>query len=205
MLTIAIVSQKGGSGKSTLSANLAAYAASNGVKTALIDLDPQASSSAWHGLRATDDIELVPSHPPLVAKQIKQLTSDGLELCIIDTPPHTSTAAANAINAATLTIIPVRPSALDLVSAQNTFDLIKQTKAKAKKGVVLMAVPSGSSVEQAASDFITDSGLKVIGRTGQRIVFQHSINAGKGVTEYEKNSVAAAEIKELWDSIRSIT
>lgn len=202
MLVIAVVSQKGGAGKSTLSANISAYAASNGVKTALIDVDPQASVSAWHGLRDAEDIELLPSHPPLIAKQVKQLTSAGFELCIIDTPPHNSTAAANAINAATLTIVPVRPSAFDLASAQNTFDLIKQNKAKG--GVVLMAVPSGSSVEQAANDFIANSGLKVIGRTGQRIAFQHAVTVGKGVTEHAKNSVAAVEIKELWESIRSI-
>ena len=202
MLTIAIVSQKGGAGKSTLSAHLTAYAASNGVKCALIDLDPQASVSAWHGLREADDIELIPSHPPLVAKQVDQLTKTGFELCIIDTPPHNSTAAANAINSATLTVVPVRPSAFDLAGAQATFDLIKQNKAKG--GAVLMAVPSGSSVEQAATEFITGSGLKVIGRTGQRIAFQHAINEGKGVTEYARSSVASEEIIKLWESIRSI-
>ena len=159
MLTIAIVSQKGGAGKSTLSAHLTAYAASNGVKCALIDLDPQASVSAWHGLREADDIELIPSHPPLVAKQVDQLAKAGFELCVIDTPPHNSTAAANAINAATLTVVPVRPSAFD---------------------------------------------LKVIGRTGQRIAFQHAITAGKGVTEFSRSSVAAKEIIELWESIRGM-
>lgn len=202
MLTIAIVSQKGGAGKSTLSAHLAAYAASNGVKTTLIDLDPQASLSVWHGLREADDIELLASHPPVVAQQVTQLAKAGVELCIIDTPPHNSTAAANAINAATLTVVPVRPSAFDLSSAQDTFNLIKQNKAKG--GAVLMAVPSGSSVEQAAIEFITGSGLKVIGRTGQRIAFQHAINAGKGVTEYARSSAASKEIIELWESIRSI-
>ena len=202
MLTIAIVSQKGGAGKSTLSAHLTAYAASNGVKTALIDLDPQASSSAWLGLREADDIELQPSHTAIVANQVTQLTARGFELCVIDTAPHNSTAAIHAINAATLTIVPVRPSAFDLVSAQKTFDMVKENKAKAV--AVLMAVPSNSDVEQAANEFITGSGLKVIGRTGQRIAFQHAINAGLGVTEYARSSVAAKEIIQLWESIRSI-
>ena len=67
-----------------------------------------------------------------------------------------------------------------------------------------MAVPSGSSVEQAATEFITGSGLKVIGRTGQRIAFQHAITAGKGVTEFSRSSVAAKEIIELWESIRGM-
>ncbi|MGB1305887.1 ParA family protein, partial [Pseudoalteromonas marina] len=49
MITLAFVSQKGGAGKSTIAANVAAYAASNGIKTVIIDLDQQASISAWHG------------------------------------------------------------------------------------------------------------------------------------------------------------
>ena len=150
MLTIAFVSQKGGAGKSTLSANLAAYAASNGMKTAVLDLDPQASVSAWHGLREAEDITLIPSHPPLVSNQVKGLEKDGYELCIVDTPPHNSTAAANAINASDLTVIPVRPSAFDLAGAQSTFDLMLQNKAKG--GAVLMAVPPNSSVESAAME-----------------------------------------------------
>ena len=199
MLTIAIVSQKGGAGKSTLSASLAAYCATNGVKTAVIDLDPQASLSTWHGLRKAQDIELRPCHPPQVSRTVDQLAAQGFELCIIDTPPHSSTAAANAISAATLTIVPVRPSAFDLVGVQATFDLIEQHKGKA--GAVLMAVPSASSVEVAATEFIDGSGIQVMGRTGHRIAFQHSINAGLGVTELAASSPAAKEITELWKSI----
>ena len=202
MLTIAFVSQKGGAGKSTLSANLAAYAASNGMKTAVLDLDPQASVSAWHGLREAEDITLIPSHPPLVSNQVKGLEKDGYELCIVDTPPHNSTAAANAINASDLTVIPVRPSAFDLAGAQSTFDLMLQNKAKG--GAVLMAVPPNSSVESGAMEFITESGIEVIGRTGQRIAFQHSVNAGLGVTEYQPSSVASKEIQAIWKSIRGM-
>ena len=202
MITLAFVSQKGGAGKSTIAANVAAYAASNGIKTVIIDLDQQASISAWHGARQDDLIHLIPSHPPLLERYVSQCDQEGYQLCVIDTPPHNSTAAANAINAATLTVVPVRPSAFDLAGAQATFDLIKQNKAKG--GAVLMAVPSGSSVEQAATEFITGSGLKVIGRTGQRIAFQHAITAGKGVTEFSRSSVAAKEIIELWESIRGM-
>lgn len=199
MLTIAIVSQKGGAGKSTLSAMLGAYCATNGVKTALIDLDPQASLSTWHSLREAQDIELRPCHPPQVSRTVDQLAAQGFELCIIDTPPHSSTAAANAISAAALTIVPVRPSAFDLVGVQATFDLIEQHKGKA--GAVLMAVPSGSNVETAATKFINGSDIQVVGRTGHRIAFQHSINAGLGVTEFAGSSPAAKEITELWQSI----
>ena len=72
MITLAFVSQKGGAGKSTIAANIAAYAASNGIKTVIIDLDQQASISAWHGARQDDLIHLIPSHPPLLERYVSQ-------------------------------------------------------------------------------------------------------------------------------------
>ena len=202
MITLAFVSQKGGAGKSTIAANIAAYAASNGIKTAVIDLDQQASISAWHGARQDDLIHLIPSHPPLLAKYVAQCEAQDYRLCIIDTPPHNSTAAANAISVANLTIVPVRPSAFDLVAAQATFDLLAQNGGKG--GAVINAVPSGTKVIDDATKFVTDAGIKVIGRTGQRIAYQHATTRGQGVTEYESSGRAADEIRELWTTIEGM-
>ena len=199
MLVIALVSQKGGAGKSTLAGNLTAYA-STASKTAIIDLDPQASISTWHSLRDKDDITLLTSHPPLLAKQIKKLKSEGYDLCVIDTPPHNSTAAANAINEADLTIIPVRPSSFDLVAAQATFDLLGNNLG----AVIINAIPSGTAVEESAIDFVKESGVRLLGTVGQRIAFQHASNSGLGVTEYEGSGKASSEIKKIWKGIESI-
>ena len=202
MITLAFVSQKGGAGKSTLAANVAAYAATNGIKTVVIDLDQQASISAWHGAREDDLIRIIPSHPPLLAKYVAQCEQEGYQLCVIDTPPHNSTSAANAIAVANLTIIPVRPSAFDLVAAQATFDLLAQSGGKG--GAVINAVPSGTKVIDDATKFVTDAGIKVIGRTGQRIAYQHATTKGQGVTEYEPSGRASGEIKELWTTIEAM-
>jgi len=200
MITIALVSQKGGAGKSTLAANIAALAASGGLRTAIIDLDAQASISAWHAAREADDITLVPSHPPLVSKQVEDLDRQGYQLAIIDTPPHNSTAAANAIAVADFTLIPVRPSSFDLVAAQATFDLLKQGKGQG--GVIINAVPAGTKVETPATSFVKSAGLTVIARIGQRVAFQHAITQGQGVTEYEPNGKAAEEVINLWNKIQ---
>lgn len=202
MKTISLVSQKGGAGKSTLAANLAAYAVSQGVKTAIVDVDPQASLSAWHSLRLNhyNDITLVISHAPLLSDQIKQLKQNNYDLCIVDTSPHNSTAAATAIRESDLTIIPVRPSAFDLFAVQATFDLLGDRAG----GVVINAVPSGTLVEDPAVDFVKQSGVRILAVIAQRIAYQHATNAGQGVTEYEPKGKAAAEINELWEVINTL-
>jgi len=202
MIKLAFVSQKGGAGKSTLAANIAAYAASNGIKTVIIDLDQQASISAWHSAREDELITLLPTHPPLLVKTLAKCAQDSYQLCVIDTPPHNSTAAANAISAANLTIIPVRPSAFDLVAAQATFDLLGQNNGKG--GAVINAVPSSTKVVEEAAAFIKDAGVEVIGTTGQRIAYQHATTKGQGVTEYEPSGRASSEIKQLWVTIEAM-
>lgn len=192
-----MVSQKGGAGKSTLGANLATYATSENFKTAIIDLDPQASISTWHSLRDKDDITLLTLHPPLLSKKIAQLKNNDYDLCIIDTPPHNSTAAANAINEANITLIPVRPSSFDLLAIQATFDLLGDNLGC----VIVNAVPSGTTIENSAINFINSSGVKVLGTVGQRIAFQHSATKGLGVNEYEKKGKAALEIITIWKRI----
>lgn len=200
MQALAFVSQKGGSGKSTLAASVAALAASQGITTAIIDLDPQASISAWHTVREAEDIELVQCHAPQLAATVAKLKKAKYQLVVIDTAPHNSSAAANAIQVADLTIIPVRPSAFDLAAAQETFTLLQHNKRKG--GAVLNAVPPGKAVEEQASDFIKSSKVKILGRVGQRIAFQHAVSAGMGVTEYEASSKAAEEVIELWNAIQ---
>ena len=194
---IALVSQKGGSGKSTLAANLTVYAVTNGTKAAIIDLDPQASISTWHSIRDKDDITLLTLHPPLLSKKIAQLKKEGYELIIIDTPPHNSTAASNSISEADLTLIPVRPSAFDLAAVQATFDQLGDNLG----GVIINAVPSGTTVEGSAVNFIKAAGVRVIAKVSQRVAFQHSVNQGEGVTEFEPSGKAALEIITLWEQI----
>jgi len=96
----------------------------------------------------------------------------------------------------------VRPSAFDLVAAQATFDLLAQNGGKG--GAVINAVPSGTKVIDDATAFVKDAGITVIGRTGQRIAYQHATTKGQGVTEYEPSGRASGEIKELWTAIEAM-
>jgi chromosome partitioning protein len=198
-MIIALVSQKGGAGKTTLSVNIAALAATNGIDVALVDLDPQASASAWCAARGADDIRLEACHPPMLTKTISRLRMGGAGLVIIDTPPHSSTAAANAVRAADFVVVPVRPASFDLAAVADTAELVRHVSGRA--GAVLNAVPPSTNVAEPAAALLAEQGLPVLARIGQRMAVQHAATAGRGVVETEPRSQAASEIVDLWNAI----
>ena len=197
-MIISFVSQKGGSGKTTLCVNMAALAFKNNVSVAIIDLDPQASSSSWSAARE-DNLTVVSCHPPFLDKTIQSLLDKGYTLIFIDTPPHNSTATANAIKTSDFVVVPVRPSSFDLVATTSTLDLIKANTIPS--GAVLNAIPSGTTVANGAEDFLIESGFEILGRVGHRMAIQHALTAGLGVVESEPQSTAAEEITLLWNKI----
>lgn len=197
-MIISLISQKGGSGKTTLCVNMAALAFKNNVSVAIIDLDPQASSSSWAASRE-DSLTVVSCHPPFLDKTIQSLLDKRHTLIFIYTPPHNSTAAANAIKISDFVVVPVRPSSFDLVATTSTLDLIKSNTIPS--GAVLNAIPSGTTVANGAEDFLIESGFEILGRVGHRMAIQHALTAGQGVVESEPQSAAAEEITSLWNKI----
>src|SRR3546814_20900537 len=110
MPTIAIISQKGGAGKTTLALHLAAAAADSGHTALVIDVDPQATASQWAAWRQDAPPVVIDSAPPRLAAKIEQATGQGAALIVIDTPPHTHRPPHAARNADPPAFLPPPPT-----------------------------------------------------------------------------------------------
>jgi chromosome partitioning protein len=124
MLVMALASQKGGSGKTTLSGHLAVEAERAGAgPVALIDTDPQGSLAAWWTVRA----EKTPAFAKVgvfdLQSALQKLERAGMKLVVIDTPPAITDAISHVISLSDLIVVPCRPSPHDLRSVGATADL----------------------------------------------------------------------------------
>jgi len=202
MKTLAMISQKGGAGKSTLAAHLAVAFEDLGIRTVIIDLDDQGSVTRW-GESRTDKAPLVVSavadRLPVMLKRCK---GSGVGLVIIDTPPHTASVALSAASHADLIAVPTRPAIFDLRSIDDTQKVLTLAGAARRAAVVLNAVRTRGSIGDEAEVYAERLGLKVIPcRLGDRVAFADALIAGQGVTEYEPKGKAASELLALADCL----
>lgn len=199
MGTIAIVSQKGGSGKTTLAINLAVCATQREKIACVIDTDPQATAAAWGDWRGDSHPAVITSPPARLGRAIQAAAKDGAELIVIDTPPHADVAAREAVKAADLVLIPTRPRAFDLHAIEATAELVKYARKPAF--VVFNAVPPrATNLIEEVSEFVTSLDLAICPvRLGERGAFHHYSSAGEVAGEGDPDGKAAAEVAALWD------
>lgn len=115
MKTIAIVSRKGGAGKTTIALHLAVALEALGLTVAVFDLDPQASATIWGDRRGGDSgPAVVAAQAPRLAALLDHARAQGADVVIIDTSPAADTIVAEAASHADAVLIPCRPSTLDL-------------------------------------------------------------------------------------------
>jgi chromosome partitioning protein len=202
MATIAIVSQKGGSGKTTLALNLAVAATNDKRIACVIDTDPQATAAAWGDWRGDTRPEVITSPPARLGKTIQAAAKAGAELIVIDTPPHADAAAREAVRAADLVLVPTRPRAFDLHAIEATAELIGYARKPAF--VIFNAVPPRAThLIVEVSEFVEGLGLKVCPvRLGDRAAFHHYASAGEVAVEGDPAGKAAAEVDALWQWVR---
>lgn len=197
MPTIAIVSQKGGSGKTTLAVNLAAAAESAGQITLIIDTDPQATASQWGSWRNDRAPEVIDSAPPRIQHKVAQAKEQGATFIIIDTPPHADSAASRAVEIADLVLIPCRPSAFDLAAIRTTVSLIRLFD-KPAFVVFTAGPPNAPKIYQDAIDLVRGFGIEACPHLlPDRAVYRHASAAGSSVLEFEPDGKAAAEVAAL--------
>ena len=196
MKTIAVVSQKGGAGKTTLALHLAAAWAHAGNNTAVIDLDPQASAAKWADRRTTELPIVLSAHASRLQPEMERVRKTGGDVLVLDTAPHLDSAALVAAKAADLVLIPCRPAILDLEAVSNTLDLVRTTGTPTL--VVLNAVGAQGGDADEAAEAISALGVTVSpARLVNRVAFARALISGGVVQETEPKGKAAREIAHL--------
>jgi chromosome partitioning protein len=197
MRTIAILSQKGGSGRTTFTLQLAVAALYDGQSVAIVDLDPQASAAGWKDSRPGDDPVVVPIPHTRLPQALKTAADAGAALTLIDTAPNSEAPAMAAARAADLCLIPCRPGILDLRAIGATAELVKLAGKPAF--VILNAVPPrASALTVDATAAIATHGLRLAPVViHQRAAFVHALTVGKTAQEYEPYGAASQEIGNL--------
>jgi chromosome partitioning protein len=201
--TVAILSQKGGTGKTTISLHLAVAAQRAGQAVVVIDLDPQASAAGWKDSRSAENPIVVSVPASRLPQALKAATEGQADLVVIDTAPHASDVALAAAEAADLVLIPCRPGILDLRAIGTTARTVKLAGKRAF--VVLNTVPPrASNVLADARAAVAVHGLDVAPiALQQRAAYAHSLTAGQTAQEYERVGKAADEIGELYAWVQS--
>ena len=197
MHTIALVSQKGGSGKTTLALALAVAHQLAAGEAVVIDLDPQGSAGVWGDLRGDDLPPVVPSHPPRLARVLDTARNAGATLAVIDMAPREAGGAVEAARVADLVLVPCRPSAVDLAAIPVSLDVGRLAGTAA--AVVLNAVPARGDLAAQATEAVRGFGATLAPVTlGARVAHVRAFTAGRTAQEIEPRSTAAQEIKALY-------
>lgn len=199
MPTVAIVSQKGGAGKTTLAIHLAAAAHAAGHVSLIVDTDPQATATTWGQWRNGQAPEVIDcAAHALLARKLAQATELGAEFIVIDTPPHADIMAREACRAADLLLIPCRPRTFDLNAARTTAELVKASGRPAF--VVFVAGPPKASILYSeASDIIAATGLPVAPvMLPERGDFHNGTGRGQTAQEFAPTGKAAADVAAMW-------
>lgn len=202
MRTLTLVTQKGGTGKTTLAASLAVTAAESGERVIALDLDPQGSLAAWGEMREAE----APAIDRLGADQLgdlpailEALKKQGFTLAVLDTAGVASTGGNLAMQAADLALIPARPSRLDLQATLPTIETLLRLGMRDRFAFVLNQCPPGrNSRATEAANGLAMFGVLAKPTLTQRADHQDALAAGRGVTEFARSGKAAEEMRALW-------
>jgi chromosome partitioning protein len=206
-VVITVAQQKGGTGKTTLAANLAAAFARD-RRVALLDIDPQKSLGRWHSLRRArleQAAALVFSDMAgwRLPAELERLKHEH-DVVLIDSPPQLDTDARVAVRAADLVLVPIQPSMPDIWAAEGTLRLAAEERRPAH--LMFNRTPPASKLRDAITADVTGRRLPLLRSTlGNRAGFAHAFAAGLGVTEAAPRSTAAVELRALLAELQELT
>ena len=202
MKTILVTSQKGGSGKTMLTAHLAVEAERAGdAPVCVIDTDRQGTLTRWHERREAETPQRADVRLEQIQAGLKMLADQGTEYCFLDTAPTISDQTVSLVHLADFVVIPVRPSPSDLWAVTETVQLVKEahkrfifviTQAKPQASITAQAIAALSEHGRVAKSFIAD-----------RVGYASAMTGGNTAPEITPKAPVALEITNLWAELKS--
>ena len=200
---ISLMSQKGGSGKTTLAIHLAVCAMEHGEKVGIIDTDMQQSSTYWGQIREGKEPVVATADAGVCADIIDTASSEGFTYLVIDTAPHAAPEAAIIARLSDLIVMPCRPSVIDITAASRTADIARAAR---RKGLfVLNGVTKRTREIDEATDYLKKLKFEISNTSiTNRLSLSRALSTGKSVTEFEEDGKASEEIISLWLEIKEM-
>lgn len=197
MHVLVVASQKGGSGKTTLSGHLAVEADRAGVgPVALIDTDPQGSLAQWWNARAASSPHFAKAGPLELGEALAHLAKAGIKFAVIDTPPAITASISQVVAHADLVVVPTRPSPHDLRAVGATVDIAER---HGKPLIfVVNAATARARITGEAAVALSQHGTVAPVTIHHRVDFAASMVDGRTVGEVVPKSQSTKEISDLW-------
>ena len=205
MQVIAVLNQKGGSGKTTIATHLARALQLDGSIVLLVDSDPQGSARDWAAVRDDNPVTVVGIDRATIDRDIKAIGHK--DFVVIDGAPQANDLARSAIKAATFILIPVQPSPYDIWATADLVDIAKQriemTDGTVQAAFVVSRAIKGTRIGAEITEALAGYGLPVLeSRITQRVSYPGTAAAGTTVLDAEPDSDGAREIRALMNEIK---
>lgn len=205
---IAILNQKGGSGKTTVATNLARalQLSDENSRVLLVDSDPQGSARDWNAASDGGLLPVVGLDRPTLAKDIYAI-KDNQDWLVIDGAPQIAELAVAGIKCADVVLIPVQPSPYDIWACEDLVDIIKVrqevTNGQPKAAFVISRAIKNTQLGKEIAEALAGYGLPVFkNHTTQRVIYAKSAAIGSSVLDAEPEGEAAKEIMAIAEELK---